>query len=88
MFQIPLFGKPKNLLKGAESGEKLKRERRKKEPEKPWTYKERLIVGGVLIVCFLAGAYFWLRGNGQVPDISWLKLHFSWPSFEEKIILE
>ncbi len=94
MFQLPLpfFRKkdqvdPKNLMdKNGE--EKPKRERKKKEIEKPWGLQERLIVGGVLIVCFLAGAYFWFRGNGQVPDGSWFRQNFSWPSFEQKIILE
>lgn len=90
MFQLPIFKKQQTRTKDEEAVDnaKPKRERRKKEPEKPWTLKDRLIVGGVLGATILLAVYFWFRGNGQVPDGTWLQLNFSWPSFEEKIILE
>lgn len=98
MFQLPLFkrknpsnpfGRGHAMTAGqADKDGKPKRERRKKEPEKPWTLKDRLIVGGVLLGTMLLAGYFWYRGQGQVPVGTWLNFHFSWPSFEEKIILE
>ncbi|MEK7521193.1 MAG: hypothetical protein AAB599_00095 [Patescibacteria group bacterium] len=93
MFQLPLFGKhknprtnePKNFLRGDPEGEdgKGRRERKKKEPEKPWTLKDRLIVVGVLLATVLLAGYFWFKGNNKLPEIK-----FQAPSFEEKIILE
>jgi len=73
-----------------EEDSRPKRERKKKEPQKPWTLRDRLVVGGVLLATFFLGAYFWYKGQGQIPTGAWLHFNFSWPSFsfEEKIILK
>ena len=56
----PIFNKPGISLES----EVLRSKRQKKEALKPWTYKERLIVGGVLLATVGLCAYFYLRGHG------------------------
>lgn len=95
MFGLP-FGKrsevPKNLLaksgKLAGGADDAKRERKKKEPPKPWTTKDRIIVALALFITFALGIYFWYKGQGQAPIGTWFNFKLPNFSFEEKIIIQ
>ena len=59
--------------------------RKKKEVQKPWTYKERLAVGVILVATLILGVYFWYKGQGSLPQ---LQFNFGGIGFGETIILE
>lgn len=66
---------------------------KKKEKPKPWTHKERFLVGLFLILTILLSLYFYYKGQGRVPDGTWLRLpefKFSFGGFgiNETVILE
>lgn len=58
---------------------------RRKEKPKPWTHKERIMVGLFLAGTVLLVLYFYYKGRGELPQ---LNFDFGGFGFNEKIILE
>lgn len=84
IFEKPKIGigisdEAKNLIKRNEKPLK------KKEKPKPWTHKERLLVGSFLTLTIFASLYFYFQGQGKLPE---LKFNFGGFGFNETIILE
>lgn len=66
---------------------------KKKEKPKPWTHKERFLVGLFLILTIFLSLYFYYKGQGQIPDGNWLRLpefkfNFGGFGINETVILE
>lgn len=66
---------------------------KKKEKPKPWTHKERALVGLFLILTILLSLYFYYKGQGHAPDGAWwglpeFKFSFGGFGFNETVILE
>lgn len=59
--------------------------RKKKEVQKPWTYKERLVVIAILLATLVLGLYFWYKGQGRLPNFQFNMGGFG---LGETIILE
>lgn len=60
--------------------------RKKKEVQKPWTYKERLAVSAILVITIFLGIYFWYRGQGKLPNFP--SFNLGGVGLGETIILE
>lgn len=75
---IGISDEAKGLLKKTEKN-------KKKEKPKPWTHKERFLVGSFLVLTILASVYFYYKGQGKLPE---LNFSFGGFGFNETIILE
>lgn len=87
MFKIS-FEKPKISIGVSEEARNLLGKvgkPRKKEKPKPWTHKERIMVGLFLAGTVLLVLYFYYRGRGELPQINF---DFGGFGFNEKVILE
>ncbi len=70
MFKVT-FEKPKiGIAQEVQNLFKKEGGRKKKEVQKPWTYKERLLVTTILLVTLVLGLYFWYKGQGKLPSFS------------------
>ncbi|MBI2267848.1 MAG: hypothetical protein HYU80_00165 [Candidatus Blackburnbacteria bacterium] len=66
-----IAGQAKNVLEQKEKS-------RKKVTPKPWTYKDRLFVLGVLLGTLILGAYFWYKGQRTLPSFDFAKPGSEW----------
>lgn len=65
-FEKPSFGvseEVKNLMKKPPKP-------KKDEQHRFWTLKERLIVGGILLITILGSLFFWYKGNGGKIEVN------------------
>ncbi|MDO8503915.1 MAG: hypothetical protein Q7S60_04485 [bacterium] len=81
------FEKPKiGIAQEVQNLFKKETGRKKKEVQKPWTYKERLVVAAILFVTLGLGLYFWYKGQGRLPQFP--SFNLGGIGFGETIILE
>lgn len=58
---------------------------KKKEKPKPWTHKERFLVGLFLILTILLSLYFYYKGQNKLPEF---KFNFGGFGINETVVLE
>lgn len=77
------FEKPKFAIAEEVKAFLKKDGRKKKEERKPWTHKERLLVGALLALTILGSIYFWYKGQERLPSFD-----FGGINFGETVIIE